>query len=274
MSSGWWNYWFMQKYIKKYLNRGVPSTFFYFPSWYICLYNPQHLQRLFERTAMQTQYTVLFFMISPFQPQSYGRLRAFISLWTVSDTLAIFPLPHLQFLNTLQFLQNEWFFICQFLPTSVSYFFHITPKQLQCRLFSQFYNFFCQLIFVSSFLKPSNKKWWSALSAGHFALRYAVPYQNWTLGGFGAALYILRKDTTLANAGIQTPTVNPLVHSIHPLRHDGSIQHCLQACWTAKLIIQQEIQRTVASTCWHLELCKLEISCHAACVWTPTIRDW
>ena len=50
-----------------------------------------------------------FFMISPFQPQSYGRLRAFTSLWTVSDPLVVLPMPQLQFLNTLQFLSTKWF---------------------------------------------------------------------------------------------------------------------------------------------------------------------
>ena len=52
--------------------------------------------------------------------------------------------------------------------------------------------------------------------------------------------------------GFTPRTVHPLVHSIHPLRSDGSIQHCLQVFSKFKLIIQQEIQRTVASICWHL----------------------
>jgi len=60
--------------------------------------------------------------------------------------------------------------------------------------------------------------------------------------------------------GFTPRTVHPLAQSIHPLRYDGSIQHWLQACWNAKLIIQQEIQSTVALICWPLELCKLEVS--------------
>jgi len=54
-------------------------------------------------------------------------------------------------------------------------------------------------------------------------------------------------------------TVDPLVQSIPLLRYDVSIQHWLRASWTVKLTIQQQIQRTVASTCWLLELCKLEM---------------
>jgi hypothetical protein len=66
-------------------------------------------------------------------------------------------------------------------------------------------------------------------------------------------------------------TVHPLAQSLHPLRYASSIQHSLQACWKAKLIIQQEIRRTVTSTSWPLELCSLVIARHAACFWAPTI---
>jgi hypothetical protein len=65
--------------------------------------------------------------------------------------------------------------------------------------------------------------------------------------------------------------VHPLAQTLHPLRYAGSIQHWLQAWCKAKLIIQQEIRRTVTSACWPLELCSLEISRQAACVWVPTI---
>jgi hypothetical protein len=71
--------------------------------------------------------------------------------------------------------------------------------------------------------------------------------------------------------GFKPRMVHSLAQSLHPLRHAGSIQHWLQACWNAKLITKQQIQKTVTSACWLLDLCKLEISCHAACIWTPTI---
>jgi len=66
-----------------------------------------------QQCRRNTQY---FIQISPFQPQSRRKLGAFTSLWRVSANLVVLPMPHIQFLNTLQFLPNELFFTCQFLP--------------------------------------------------------------------------------------------------------------------------------------------------------------
>ena len=46
----------------------------------------------------------------------------------------------------------------------------------------------------------------------------------------------------LSHAGFITLTVHQLAQSIHPLRYYGPIQHWLQACSNAKVIIQKEIQ--------------------------------
>jgi len=154
-SSGWWH-WLLWVPFCKNISRNIRIVayirYFIIFSIYLSVQSTA-FQRLLERTAMQTQYTVLFFYDLAIPAAISRKARAFTSLWTVSAALVVLPMPHLQFLNTLQFLQNEWFFICQFHSTSVSYFFHITHKYLKCRFFSQFYIFFCQLIFVSSFWK-------------------------------------------------------------------------------------------------------------------------
>ena len=103
-------------------------------------------------TAMQTQYTVFFPDLAIPSAHSWkpGSVHFVVNNFghccrssDASDSV----------FNTLQFLPNECFFISQFLSTSVSYFFQITHKHLQCRMFSKFYNFLCQLIFVAYFGK-------------------------------------------------------------------------------------------------------------------------
>ena len=119
------------------------------------------------------------------------------------------------------------------------------------------------------------KWWWSASRPSHFApvitsitngtKHRVVPERLWTIWG---------KIKFWRMLGFKPRTFHSLAQPILPLRYAVSIQHWLQSCWNAKLIIQQEIHRTVPPTLWRLLLYKLEISCHAACVWTPTIADW
>ena len=68
-------------------------------------------------------------------------------------------MPLFQFCIHFSIFQMNELLICQFLSTSVSYFFHTTHIHSQCRLFSQFYNFFVTSS-LSSLLKPSN--WWTS----------------------------------------------------------------------------------------------------------------
>jgi len=69
----------------------------------------------------------------------------------------------------------------------------------------------------------------------------------------------------LSHAGFTPRTVNQLVESTHPLRYDGPIQHWMQACSNAKVIIQKEIQiQKTVTAAFVLDPCELEISYHAA----------
>jgi len=90
---------------------------------------------------------------------------------------------------------------------------------------------------------------WSASRPSRFALGYTDQYQwNRTAGVPGTGLDILRKDKMLAHAGIQIP--NGSLPS--PTNTPATLclfHSTLAAGLFKKLIIQQEIQKTVASTC-------------------------
>ena len=72
-------------------------------------------------------------------------------LWTVSTTLVFLPVSQLLFLNSIQFLPNEWFL---YLSVPFNFSLLLLPhhtQTLQCRLFSWFRNFFANSSHSSPF---------------------------------------------------------------------------------------------------------------------------
>jgi len=124
---------------------------------YICLYNPQHLQRLLNLQQCRRN-TLYFFQTSQFHPHTHGSLGAFISLWTISATVADLLMPQIQFLTHFSFFQMNAFLSVSSSPRQsvISSKSHINIYNAG---WSANFTIFMPVNFCRVLWKTSNKKW-------------------------------------------------------------------------------------------------------------------